>query len=112
MLVQSKFKQDEILLLRLVTGEELMGKLEEENAIHYKIKKPALVVVGQNQEGKLVFDLQPPMYSMDINKSVEIMKTGVLMATYPRDDMKNGYIKGTSGIEVAGANALDGLKSS
>ena len=112
MLVQSSYNEGDILVFKLTNGEEVLGKLVSENAIYYKVKKPASVGIIQNEKGEPVLDMQPSVFCMDINKSVEIQKSGVAIVTTPRDDIKKSYIQSTSGIQVAGANAPDGLTSS
>jgi len=102
----------DIFVFRMTNGEEIIGKLEVEGDTKYVVKKPATIGLVQNDKGEPILDMQPSVFCMDINKSVEIMKTAVAMLTTPRDDIKNSYIKSTSGIQVAGVNELHGITGS
>lgn len=112
MLVQQQFKEGDILVFKMPTGEEIIAKLKSENMQSYIVTKPATLMVGDAGNGQIGVDMQPSLFCMDINNTVEIMKSGVLMVTVVRKDLKDAYIKSTSGIQVAGANALNGLASS
>lgn len=109
---QDNYKQGDVIVIVTTQGDEIIARMDEETMSSYKVKKPANVVFGQTQDGKQGIDLQPPMYSMDLNSSVEIFKNCVKMIAKPREDMKNAYISATTNIAVADAGALDGLKGS
>lgn len=115
MLVQSKqntHKEGDILVFKMPTGEEIIAKLKEENMVSYVVTKPATLMVGDAGNGQIGVDMQPSLFCMDINNTVEIMKSGVLMVTKVRKELQDAYIKSTSGIQVAGAGVLDGIQGS
>lgn len=113
MLVQNeKYKEGDILLFKMKSQEEIIAKYVSEEIGWYTVKKPATLMVHDAGNGQVGVDLQPSLFSMDINKDVDIMKTEVTMIARVRKDMSDAYIKSTSGIEIAGAGALNGLTGS
>ena len=94
------------------TAEEVLATLKSEDMLVFKVTKPATIVINQTEEGKIGIDLQPSLLAMDINNTVDIMKSSVLMVTKARKDLKDMYIQSTSGIQPAGADVLDGIESS
>lgn len=109
MLVQSKFKAGDILVLKTSTGEEILAKLISEDMLVYVVAKPATIVISRTETGQIGIDLQPSMFSMDINTNIDVHKSGIIMVSKARKDLSDAYIQSTSGIQVAGANALNGL---
>lgn len=112
MLIQSSYKEGDILSFKTTAGEEFLATLTTDNMTSFQVSKPASIVVQDAGNGKISIDFQPTMFSMDINTTVDIMKSSVLMVTRARKDLKDAYIKSTSGIQPVGADVLNGLQSS
>mgnify|MGYP001232046813 CR=1 FL=1 len=56
MLVQSQFKQNEIICFRITTGEEIVAKLKEEDDKTYRVTKP-LALVSHSHGGAGTHDV-------------------------------------------------------
>lgn len=112
MLVQSSYKENDVMSFKTTQGEEFLATLKTENMTSFTVKKPASIVINDAGNGKISVDFQPTMFSMDINTTVDIMKSSVLMVTKARKDLKDAYVQGTSGIQPVQAGVLDGFQSS
>lgn len=101
MLIEKKLAEGDIIAFRLVSGDELIGKLVKSDAQGYHITKPialqmqmvapqqagigfAPFMVGADEDGPFCFPLEK-------------------MLTHPvkaREDIKASYVKATTGIEI------------
>ena len=99
MLVQN-FQTNDIVTLKLVTGEEVITKFIESNDHHYKINKP--LVLSVTSQGVA---MTPFLFTADLNSDINIPKNAVIAIARTEKSTTSQYIKGTTGIEpVGGAN--------
>ena len=94
MLVNSGYKNGDIVAFKTTTGEEVLAKFLEQDQESFTVSKPFVLISGQNGPG-----LAPAMFCMDINNnSIKLNKSAVIMHTLSRKDIANEYIGATSGI--------------
>jgi hypothetical protein len=96
MLIDKGATIGEVVTLKLVTSEELVGKFIEETATHYVIERPLTLVMSAKGLG-----LQPWLFTVNDQKPVKIPKEKVIIIAATLDDMSKNYLSGTSGIALA-----------
>lgn len=96
MLIDKGASIGEVVTLKLVTSEELVGKFMEETATHYMIERPLTLVMGKGGLG-----LQPWLFTVNDTKPVKIPKDKVIVLAATLDEMSKSYLSGTSGIALA-----------
>lgn len=96
MLIDKGASVGEVVTLKLVTSEELVGKLIEENDTHYVIERPLTLVVSAKGLG-----LQPWLFTVNDQKPVKIPKEKVIIVAATLKEMSDNYLSGTSGIALA-----------
>lgn len=101
MLIQQRPEQGTIVAVKLVGGEEILGKLERINATELVIFKP--IAVGLSPQG---VGFAPFMVSSSDDVSLTFKLEHVITYTQAREEIKNAYIESTSGITPAGAGSL------
>jgi len=101
MLIQQKIETGTIVAVKLVGGEEILGKLERQNATELVISKP--IAVGLSPQG---VGFAPFMISSTDDVSLTFKLEHVVTYTPARKEIKNAYIESTSGITPAGAGSL------
>lgn len=89
-------QQGEIIGFKLVTGEEIIGKVLEVSADNFKIEKPC--TLGMSQNGQLA--LSPASYMADMEKPVTYIKAHVVSWFVPHSELEAGYRSATGGIQV------------
>lgn len=89
-----KLEADDIITLKLSNGDEIVGKLIENGTDEFLIYKPCTVIPSAQGIG-----LMQTLISADINKNVPISKASVMMSAPTMDEMRNHYIRTTTGIE-------------
>jgi len=93
MLINKGATVGEVVTLKLVTGEEIIGKLGEDGATYYLIEKPLTLVAGPKGLG-----LQPWLFT---DKSIKFPKDKVMACEATMDEMAKNYLQGTTGIALA-----------
>lgn len=96
MLIDKGVTAGEVITFKLTSGEELVAKLVEETATHYKLSKPMVIGMGQQGPG-----LMPYLFTVKQEKEVKLSKHAVTVAE-PTDEMfAKQFLKTTTGIALA-----------
>lgn len=95
MLIDVPYKDGDTVSLKLSSGEEIIGRLEEETAKHYKLSKPLMLTMGQQGLG-----LAPYMFTISPDTKVNINANNVICISKTEEDMAKQYIQSTTGIAV------------
>jgi len=105
-------KKDQVYTFRLNTGEEVVAKVVDETLSSYFVTKPSILMMQEQSPGNIGIGLQPAMFSIDINSSssVELIKSSVSFVAKTNTQIRDAYIQATSGIKMAGMDALNALK--
>lgn len=106
MLIDTPFKDGDIVTLKLNSGEELVGKLVEEKADAYKIKTPLTLVMSQQGVG-----LQQYLFTAEPDRAQLFPKSSVTIITKTMKQFADAYQQQTSGLVTAPAGLGDALKT-
>ena len=110
MLVEKKLSVGDIVSLKLVSGEELIGKIKEHTESGFLVSKPLVlsVVAIPTQDGRIQHALQlsPFMFGLDERSDIGFPFTSLITYTKTKEEMKQSYIKETSSIESPGPSLV------
>jgi len=95
MLIELNYKKGDIISIKLVTGEELVARFEEETDTDITVDKPMSLQVGPQGIGISQF-----MLTMDMNSKVTMSKHNCLVIAQTRKEMSDQYIQGTTGLAM------------
>ena len=95
MLVELNYKKGDIISIKLVTGEEVVAKFEEETDTVITVDKPMTLQLGPQGMGISQF-----MLTMDMDSKVTISKQNCLVIVPTRKEMSDQYIQGTTGLAM------------
>ena len=95
MLIELNYKKGDIISIKLVTGEELVARFEEETDTDITVDKPMSLQIGPQGVGITQF-----MLTMDMNSKVTISKHNCLVIATTRKEMSDQYIQGTTGLAM------------
>jgi hypothetical protein len=101
MLEKQGYSKDAIVTFKLVNGDEIIARIIEENTSGFTVNKPCTIMPSQQGIG-----LIQSMFTSDLNKSIQLDKQHVMMHAPTVDDVKNHYIKTTTGIEPVTAGGI------
>lgn len=95
MIITKGIALGEIVTLKLVTGEELIGKLSEITDDSYSLHRPLVLVMSQAGLG-----LQQWVFTANPDKAIKFSKSHVIMLAETVQEMALQYREGTSGIKL------------
>ena len=96
MLIEQNPEKGTIIAVKLITGEEIVGKLERLNATEIVVAKP--IAIGLSPQG---VGFAPFMVSASDDVSLTFRLEHVVTYAQARDEIKNAYIQSTSNITPA-----------
>jgi hypothetical protein len=103
MLLNKEFNQGDVVTLKLVTGEEVIGKVTGTSTDSITISKPMLVNIGMDERNKQVGIQMLPYFILcgDHDAAITIKDSHIIVKTIANDQAKSGYIQMTTGLTVA-----------
>lgn len=93
MLVSRKHTRGDIVSFKLVNGDEMIAKMEEETGSHYLLSRPTMVL--PSQQG---LKLMQAMFTGDPTKEYELSKEHVMLHTSTIDEIARHYLETVTGI--------------
>jgi hypothetical protein len=95
MLIDKGVVEGEVVTFKLTSGEELVAKLVEEGAAHYKLSRPMVIGMGQQGPG-----LMPYLFTVHPDKDVKLNKNVVAMAEATDEQFAKQFLQSTTGIQL------------
>jgi len=94
MLISKGFTQGDIVSLKLVNGDEIIARFEEETADTIKITRPLAITVSQQGLGMI------PWMFLGETDTFTLNKTHVFVTVASKEDAAKQYLEGTTGIAL------------
>jgi hypothetical protein len=95
MLIQKPLDQGDIVSIKLLTGEEVLGRYVSETDTEIHVKKPCTLAMGQNGMGIVPWMMTTQPETTKLNKHT-------IIAFAPTDgEIAKAYIEATSTIKLA-----------
>lgn len=95
MLLEKPMSNGDVISMKLVTGEEIIARFEEETAEHIKVSRPLAVTLGPQGLGMMPF-----MFLAD-KETFKIKHNHILVSGPAKKDAGDQYMQGTTGIAMA-----------
>lgn len=96
MLIDKGVAVNEVVTFKLISGEELVAKLVDDQVMHYKLSNP--MVIGMSPKGPA---LMPYLFTVDPSKEIKIAKSMVVLAEATEKMFADQFIQQTTGIAMA-----------
>mgnify|MGYP000535090784 FL=1 len=96
MLIETPYKDGDTVSLKLSSGEEIVGRLEEETPTKFVLTKPMVLIMQQQGLG-----LAPYMFSVSPDAKFNILATTVSCVAKTEGEIADQYIATTSNIQMA-----------
>jgi hypothetical protein len=96
MLVENKFKNNDIISFKVSSGEEVLGRYIREDDVNFYVTKPSVLMMSQQGMGMV-----PYMMTVRPEEEYVIAKTSVITFARTDDDIGKQYLSKTSGIQLA-----------
>lgn len=104
MLIDTQLKPDDICVMKIASGEELIAKFHEENQQGVVVSKPLVMNLAMDPKSNQVGIQMLPTFMLAAPQDARftIRKDHVVCLTKAAEDARNGYIRNTTGIVMAG----------
>ena len=96
MLLEKKYSDGDVVSLKLMSGEEVLGKLAKEDMISFVLSRPVMLTAGAKGVG-----LAPYMLTVSPDKDFSFNKSAVLSHGPTDQDIAKQNIEQTSGIALS-----------
>jgi len=96
MLLDKGVSVGEIVTIKIISGEELIGKLVEETPEYIKLNKPRVLTAGQQGLG-----MAPYLFTVDPDKDVKLIRSNITVIEATFKEFADSYIQGTTNIQMA-----------
>jgi hypothetical protein len=83
-------KMDELRILKMITGEEVVGEIKETTSDIVRIENPCVLGIAMSQAGKATLQMQP-MLIFSEQKVVELKQSHILYTVSVAIEIKNKY---------------------
>lgn len=93
MLVESQLTKDEVVSIKLTSGEELVARFETSSDNTYNVKHPMLLIARQDGLG-----LAPFMFSVKPDDVFKLSAANVLCVMKTESELAKQYMTQTSGL--------------
>lgn len=94
MLIEKPIDADDVISIKLVTGEEVIARFAQETATDLVVERP--MSLGMSERG---LQLMRWIVSSDSNR-VKIKLSAVMAYSPTTDALQRGYLEQTSGIKI------------
>lgn len=94
MLIEKGVSQGEPISIKLITGEEIIARFEEETEQYVKVTKPLAVTLGPQGLGMI------PFMFLGNKDTYKLKQDHILAMAPPKKDAADQYIQGTTGIAL------------
>jgi hypothetical protein len=95
MLIETPYKVGDNVSFKLSSGEEIIGRLEAEDAKGYTVHKPMVLIAQQQGLG-----LAPFMFSVSPDSKFVLQATSVSCVAKTETEISKQYTTQTSGIQL------------
>ena len=95
MILQKPITVGETVSIKLITGEEIIARLEEETSDTIKVSKPLTVSLGPQGLGMI------PFMFLNGSSTVTLKQSHIIAMGVAKKDASDQYIQGTTGIALA-----------
>ena len=111
MLIEKKLSENDVVTIKFISGEEIIGRLMKDEDTTYLVARPlAMQLVPSPQNpGEHAVMFAPFMIAVDAKESYLIQKSAVAAIAKPRADAVTGYLKQTTGLDIPVTSGLVGL---
>lgn len=96
MIIETPYKINDIVSIKLNSGEEMVATIESENNDQIVVRKPLMLVAG----GDGGMGLAPFMFTVDNNAKYTLKLNSIICIVKTAKDAANTYTQSTTGLTV------------
>lgn len=94
MLIQKGFSSGDVISVKLINGDEIIARFEEETDAYLKISKPLAITIGAQGLGMI------PWMFLGETETFKLKHDHIFASVIAKKDAADQYIQGTTGIAL------------
>jgi len=95
MLISKKFKENDVISLKISSGEEVIGRYLREDDMFFYLTKPNVLMMNPQGMGMVPF-----MFTVNPDQDYAISKNSIITFSITDGDVAKQYLSKTSGIAL------------
>ena len=95
MLIEIPYKTGDIVSFKMTSGEEILGRLEEETDKYFQVSKPMVLIANEKGLG-----LAPFMFSVPPDGKFRLQPNAVSCVAKTETEIAKQYMMQTTGIQT------------
>lgn len=95
MIIETPYKSQDVITLKTIGGEEVIGRFVKEDANKLTLKKPMSLMMGQQGVG-----LGPFAITVNPDSEIALNKSAILFVHKTDGEMAKQYMSSTTGIQM------------
>lgn len=96
MLISKKYDTNAVVCFKIISGEEVVAKVIEENDVGFVVSKPCTVVPSHQGIG-----LMQTLLCAELNSNITLNHRHVIMHSPASSQIESHYIQTTTGIQTS-----------
>ena len=95
MLIDTPYKNGDVVTLRMLTGEEVVTTLVSEDAVEVTVDRPMVIATGPEGMG-----LVPFLFTVDPSRKIKINRAAIAVMCKTNEEISSGYTQKVTGLTV------------
>lgn len=95
MIIETPYKANDVVSIKLTSGEEIVARLVEESTNTVTLSKPLSLTATQTGIG-----LAPFMFTIDQDSKIKVNNTAIIAITKTQKETASQYLESTTGITI------------
>ena len=96
MLIEKLFAENEVISLKISSGEEIIGRYQKEDSEYFFLTKPNVLMMNPQGMGMV-----PYMFTVNPDADYAINKRSIITISRTDHDVAKQYLSKTSGIALS-----------
>jgi hypothetical protein len=96
MLIENKFRSNDVISFKVSSGEEILGRYVREDDVNFYVTKPSVLMMNQQGMGMI-----PYMMTVSPESEYAIARASVITYARTDDEIGKQYLSRTSGIQLS-----------
>lgn len=94
MLINKGFSTNDVISLKLINGDEIIARFENENNDEITINRPLAITIGPQGLGMM------PWMFLGEKENITLKKSHIFASSLSKKDAADQYMQGTTGIAL------------
>lgn len=96
MIIDAHYKMNDVISIKLSSGEEMIARAEKETKDELTVVKPYILIAAENGMA-----LAPYMFTVETDAKIKLKINNIICIVKSAKDAADMYIKQSTGIQIA-----------